>query len=870
MKYIFTGIKKKIAVATVLCMIFTLSMPIGSMAATVSDVSGHWASSTIQSWVDDGLIAGYPDGTFRPDRSISRAEFMTLVNRSYGYTATAAISFSDVKADAWYYNAVAIAKAAGYISGYPDGSMKPDYPISREEAATIIMNINRLQANEEAASKYTDVTHMVWSRGAVGAVSLANLMNGYPDGSFGPQAAIKRGETVVTLDRSNNYVARPDAPALARNDETNTVSGMATTMEYELDGATWENYAVSTFDDIDFSGKHTLIVRYASTASTPYSQTTTLDFTTNSSTGGGGGGGGGGDNDTAVSAITVTSSAVSISTDNGTLTMSAIVAPTDASDKAVTWSVVPGTGTASISANGILTALTDGTVTVKATSVSTGSVSGSLQITLSNQVLTAVTSPVFTTAVGNTRVTITLVDGTFKAGPIAASDFTFAGTDNAVLAAATTFTRISDTVVTITGLGALAGGADNTVLVKAATQATEASAVSAVASTIIDVTSPVFTTVVGDNTATITLTGGTFKAGAIAASDFTFAGADNAALAAATTFTRTSDTAVTITGFTALGGVNNTVLVKAATQATAASAVTAVASTITDVTSLPFTTAAGNNKVTITLTGGTFKAGPIVVTDFTFGGTNNAALAAASIYSITSDTVVMITGVGLVGAADNTVLVKAATQATQASAVAGTASTVIADVTSPVFTTVVGDNSATITLTGGTFKAGAIAASDFTFTGADNAILAAATTFTRTSDTVVTITGFTALGGVDNTVLVKEATQATPASAVAGTASTVIADVTSPVFTTVVGDDTATITLTGGTFKAGAIAASDFTFAGADNAILAAATTFTRTSDTVVTITGFTALGGVNNTVLVKAATQATQASAVLGAASTI
>lgn len=99
---------------------------------------------------------------------------------------------------------------------------------------------------------------------------------------------------------------------------------------------------------------------------------------------------------------------------------------------------------------------------------------------------------------------------------------------------------------------------------------------------------------------------------------------------------------------------------------------------------------------------------------------------------------------------------------------------------------------------------------------------------------------------------------------------TMIATVISPAFTLATANNTVTITLTGGTFKAGTITASDFTFAGTDNAALAGGT-FTRTSDTVVTITGagITGLTGTDNTVLVKAATQATQATSVAAVAST-
>ncbi|HZL83540.1 MAG TPA: hypothetical protein VFB98_08720 [Candidatus Deferrimicrobium sp.] len=98
------------------------------------------------------------------------------------------------------------------------------------------------------------------------------------------------------------------------------------------------------------------------------------------------------------------------------------------------------------------------------------------------------------------------------------------------------------------------------------------------------------------------------------------------------------------------------------------------APTLTDVTSPAFTTTAANNTVTVTLTGGTFAAGPFTVTDFTFAGTDATALAAGT-FTRTSDAVVTITGLTLAGGTDNTVTVLAATQATQAASVAGEAST---------------------------------------------------------------------------------------------------------------------------------------------------------------------------------------------------
>ena len=279
----FKKIKGKIAIVTALCLTLTLAMPIGASAITVSDISDHWAKATIQDWVDKEYINGYEDGTFKPDNNITRAEFMTLANKAFGYTTTAAITYTDVEASAWYANEVAKAKAAGYIEGYPDGTMKPESTISREEAASIIMKIDKLTADAAAANTYTDAAKLIWSKEAVGAVKTAQIMMGYPDGSFGPQNMIKRGEAVVTLDRAMKYekeVVTPEAPQVTRSDSDNTVSGMTTAMEYKLDSGNWAAYVASEFDALDLNGNHTLLVRFAATDSNTASLSKTLTFTT--------------------------------------------------------------------------------------------------------------------------------------------------------------------------------------------------------------------------------------------------------------------------------------------------------------------------------------------------------------------------------------------------------------------------------------------------------------------------------------------------------------------------------------------------------------------------------------------------------------
>ena len=76
-------------------------------ANSFSDIEDHWAKNEIKSLTEKGLIEGYLDGTFRPNNDITRAEFMTLINRALVYIEEDTISFSDVSPDDWFYGEVA-------------------------------------------------------------------------------------------------------------------------------------------------------------------------------------------------------------------------------------------------------------------------------------------------------------------------------------------------------------------------------------------------------------------------------------------------------------------------------------------------------------------------------------------------------------------------------------------------------------------------------------------------------------------------------------------------------------------------------------------------------------------------------------------
>ena len=170
-------------------------------AAAFRDTAGHWAEKTLDEWQDEGLIDGYGDGSFQPNGTMTRAEFAKLVNRTMGFTAESEISFSDVTERDWFHAEVARAVAAGYAQG-SGGLFRPNQPVTRAEAATMLARAAGLAANEERVDAFADAASIpTWARGSVGAAAEAGYMTGYPNGAFGALGSITRAEAVVTLDR---------------------------------------------------------------------------------------------------------------------------------------------------------------------------------------------------------------------------------------------------------------------------------------------------------------------------------------------------------------------------------------------------------------------------------------------------------------------------------------------------------------------------------------------------------------------------------------------------------------------------------------------------------------------------------------------
>lgn len=196
---------KKIGRTLAVCLtasVLAAASAVPASAAAFRDVSGHWAEATINRWVSLGYINGYPDGTFRPKEPISRTEFAVVANHAFQFQNTQAIYFPDVAQSFWGYGEIQKAYAAGYMKGDADGTFRPRASVTRQEAAVMLANIKGLTLGGSAPYYSDNASISSWARGSVNAVSAAGYMSGYPDGSFRPKERISRAEVVTMLNKA--------------------------------------------------------------------------------------------------------------------------------------------------------------------------------------------------------------------------------------------------------------------------------------------------------------------------------------------------------------------------------------------------------------------------------------------------------------------------------------------------------------------------------------------------------------------------------------------------------------------------------------------------------------------------------------------
>lgn len=213
----------KAAVSAVLALAMVLSVVSAAFAAPqFSDINGHWAEETIVKWANNGFAKGYPDGTFKPDGNVTRAEFVAFVDRFFGFTDKGSVvePFADTPANEWYgYNKEAVVPIAfnrNLIKDFGDAQNKfyPNKPITRQEAFIIIaraLGLNNGSVTVYAGNLgvYVDVQALnakakVLVGPLVGLGIIQGDYNGLGELQLRPNDPLTRAEAVTILDNICN------------------------------------------------------------------------------------------------------------------------------------------------------------------------------------------------------------------------------------------------------------------------------------------------------------------------------------------------------------------------------------------------------------------------------------------------------------------------------------------------------------------------------------------------------------------------------------------------------------------------------------------------------------------------------------------
>ena len=182
--------------------------PFPNLCDTVGDL--------LETEIHDAYISGYTGGTFRPEGKITRAETAQLFYSLLKETPEITVGFDDVPDTAWYSAQVRALASLGAISGYPDGSFQPNRNISRAEFVSIAARFSTLMPGNAG---FSDLDDALWAEPAVASAVAHGWVAGYEDGTFRPNNFISRAEAVVILGAMLERKADSNAVLLHRTVE---------------------------------------------------------------------------------------------------------------------------------------------------------------------------------------------------------------------------------------------------------------------------------------------------------------------------------------------------------------------------------------------------------------------------------------------------------------------------------------------------------------------------------------------------------------------------------------------------------------------------------------------------------------------------
>ncbi len=206
-----SGFKRFTAIMMALCMVFSVAVP-SFASSEQNDYANHWAKQFIEKAIAEDVMKGFPDGTFRPEEGVTRAQLATMINKklSFDRKVDSSMTLSDVPESEWFYTDIQIAIREGFIIPTKGvDSIKPNDVLSREEVAEMIAYAYKMPmsaVSTESLKQFSDSSLIVDKSGVFATID-SRLMVGYPDGTFKPKQMVKRSEAAKVLAMASRFVS---------------------------------------------------------------------------------------------------------------------------------------------------------------------------------------------------------------------------------------------------------------------------------------------------------------------------------------------------------------------------------------------------------------------------------------------------------------------------------------------------------------------------------------------------------------------------------------------------------------------------------------------------------------------------------------
>ncbi len=199
-----------------------------SLDSRFADLVGHWSAPFVEALAAKGLVKGFLDGSFQPDRQVTRAQFAALIVAAFpeAESIRPVRQFPDVLANFWAAQAIRQAQAQGFLSGFPDGSFRPNAPLTRVQAVVALVNgLGIGSGRSQSLLVYSDRAQVPsYAVEPVAAATERQMVVGYPDPyRFRPLEPITRAETTALVHQAlaaNGRTARLPSPFIVKADAT--------------------------------------------------------------------------------------------------------------------------------------------------------------------------------------------------------------------------------------------------------------------------------------------------------------------------------------------------------------------------------------------------------------------------------------------------------------------------------------------------------------------------------------------------------------------------------------------------------------------------------------------------------------------------